>query len=337
MYSFLRNSKGNKVKRNVCINNVLNGGLGMVDIESKFNSLRLSWIAKFLSESKGAWKVLFSYWISKIGGFPLFLRFNCQGKDFVCLGKQNKLPQFYLDLLNVWANIRYIDILKVTDIGNQIIWNNSNIKYDNKLLFFKRWSDLGIVSVKQVVTDGCWKEVNDILNDFESKNLLCHFELSKLKKAFPIIWLNKTKDRQYIGYSQEDLFEISTGDLINIRSMKAKHYNNLYVEMKQTEPYYFNFWIDYFRLQGDFLWDKVMFFKFKYIKDNKIKQFNFKLLHRILPSKDNLFKWNILSDNHCNICRCQETTMHMLFECKEVKILWRIIERMIFFIYIRHK
>ena len=92
------------------------------------------------------------------------------------------------------------------------------------MLFFKKWHDLGIMKVKQVIKDGCWKEISDNLNNFESTNLLCHFELSKLKKAFPKIWFDKMKQRQDIELNQQDLFEIASGDLINVRSMKAKHY-----------------------------------------------------------------------------------------------------------------
>ena len=58
--------------------------------------------------------------------------------------------------------------------------------------------------------------------------------------------------------------------------------------MKQREPAYFGYIIDYFELEHDFKLEKNVLFKFNYIKDNRIKQFNFKFLHKILPSKDNL-------------------------------------------------
>ena len=103
--------------------------------------------------------------------------------------------------------------------------------------------------------------------------------------------------------------------------------------MKQREPAYFGYWIDYFELEHDFKWEKNLLFKFNYIKENRIKQFNFKFLHKILPSKDNLLKWNITNDNKCDICKCEDTTMHLLLKCKKVKILWKIVERMIFYIF----
>ena len=47
-YSFLWNSKSEKVKRTVCYNSETEGGLKMVDLLSKCLSLRLSWIHKYL-------------------------------------------------------------------------------------------------------------------------------------------------------------------------------------------------------------------------------------------------------------------------------------------------
>ena len=44
IYTFIWNSKREKVKRNVCIKSKREGGLGMVDLILKANSLRLSWI-----------------------------------------------------------------------------------------------------------------------------------------------------------------------------------------------------------------------------------------------------------------------------------------------------
>ena len=50
IYAFLWSSKRERVKRKVCINKQLDGGLDMVDIESKINSLYLSWISKLLDD-----------------------------------------------------------------------------------------------------------------------------------------------------------------------------------------------------------------------------------------------------------------------------------------------
>ena len=61
VYAFLWSSKRERVKRNVCINKQLDGGLDKVDMESKINSFYLSWKSKLLDETTCRWKSLFKY------------------------------------------------------------------------------------------------------------------------------------------------------------------------------------------------------------------------------------------------------------------------------------
>ena len=61
IYTYIWNSKREKVKRNVCIKSEREGGLGMVDLILKANSLRLIWINKFFNADDAMWKTLFSF------------------------------------------------------------------------------------------------------------------------------------------------------------------------------------------------------------------------------------------------------------------------------------
>ena len=58
------------------------------------------------------------------------------------------------------------------------------------------------------------------------------------------------------------------------------------------------------------------------MKNNKIRQFNLKLIYNILPFKDNLFKWNISSNAECKFCHNNESLMHNLLHCPKVKNIW---------------
>ena len=59
-FDFLRNSKGDKIKRNVITQNYGNRGLRMIDIKSFNKALRSVWIREYLDESnKGKWKLFF--------------------------------------------------------------------------------------------------------------------------------------------------------------------------------------------------------------------------------------------------------------------------------------
>ena len=72
-YTFLWNGKGDKIKRDVMINDYPNGGLKMIDtsidIQSFSKSLKVTWIKKYLdTENKGKWKLFFDLELGTLGG-----------------------------------------------------------------------------------------------------------------------------------------------------------------------------------------------------------------------------------------------------------------------------
>ena len=68
-YNFLWNDKGDKIKRNVMINDYPEGGLKMIDIDSFNRSLKVIWIKKYLdTENQAGCKSFFDLELRKYGG-----------------------------------------------------------------------------------------------------------------------------------------------------------------------------------------------------------------------------------------------------------------------------
>ena len=54
-------------------------------------------------------------------------------------------------------------MFNVTDIQNEIIWYNSNITDQHRLLYFKDWHEKGIFKVSQLLFEnGSWKDLEHI-------------------------------------------------------------------------------------------------------------------------------------------------------------------------------
>ena len=116
IYSFLWNSKREKVKRAVVINPPLQGGLGMVDVNAGIKSLLLSWIPKMLNDNKPPWKYLCLFWTHKLGSLPFCLQCNyCSIKDMSVLCTKHNIPLFYSGLLSAWAELHHRNMFNVTD------------------------------------------------------------------------------------------------------------------------------------------------------------------------------------------------------------------------------
>ena len=61
-------------------------------------------------------------------------------------------------------------------------------------------------------------------------------------------------------------------------------------------------------------------------KDIKLKEFNFKLLHGILPCNMNLMRWKIRHYDHCDVCGETQTIEHLLCKCQYVQPLWQVVK-----------
>ena len=53
----------------------------------------------------------------------------------------------------------------------------------------------------------------------------------------------------------------------------------------------------------------------KITKDNKLRQFFFKLLHRITVAKRELKRFKITVDDQCSICSSQDSILHTFLDC----------------------
>ena len=329
VFSFLWKSKKEKVKRVVVINPVSEGGLGMIDIESRIKSLRLSWLPKLLNNSEKPWKYICNFWLHKIGGVPLCLHYNCSNMDMIALCKKHKFPPFYLDLLSTWAGIHYVNILKVNDISKEIIWHNTNIKFLNEAIYFKDWVDNGILRANQLIVNGTWKNHEQVYEVMNTNSLLISFQYEKLKRAFPRVWLEylckeETKDiTQDASLYNQELFETNTGDSINLVAAKTKDLYLLLLETRKCELNVLYFWQEKLHISQHFNWNVLFEFKFGKLFNNNVKQYSFKLLHRLLPFKENLVKWKIASDMICKQCNQVETISHVLLYCPDTKLYWK--------------
>ena len=128
-----------KVTRLSAINEYENGGLKMIDFETMVKSLRLTWLKRIFSDNDGTWKSYIRQILKQSGGFFLF-HCNNDVKDIPIRS------QFYIELLQWWAEFRFeFDGEKK---WQNIIWNNKDIRINNKSIFYKKFFESGIIYIK---------------------------------------------------------------------------------------------------------------------------------------------------------------------------------------------
>ena len=61
------------------------------------------------------------------------------------------------------------------------------------------------------------------------------------------------------------------------------------------------------------------------VKENKLREFNFKVMYNLLPEKRNLYKWRFSEDAKCITCQVDEDITHALVTCRLNKNLKKYI------------
>ena len=148
-YHFLRNGKGDKIKRKVMINEPEYGGLKMIDLCSFNKSLKTTWVKKYLDTTNhGKWKFLFDLELENYG-LDLIFRGNLNVSD--TKKEVRATDPFLKEILEYWAEINFLDQVS-SDIAfqEQVLWFNSLIRIDNKPIFLKEWFEIGISKVKHL-------------------------------------------------------------------------------------------------------------------------------------------------------------------------------------------
>ena len=106
LFSFLWDGKGDKIKRNIIINDYQEGGARMLDLKAFNFALKKTWITKYLDDdNKGKWKNLFNLSLQRLGGKKAFVN-NLNKRD---LRLETIKDTFLQELLAIWAEINFQD------------------------------------------------------------------------------------------------------------------------------------------------------------------------------------------------------------------------------------
>ena len=123
-----------KIKHSTLIGDYANGGYKDVDIESKFESLKIIWIRRLLDSSFHSWKATPQCLLSEIGIQSIF-HSNFKPSE-IWKWKLASYPKFYQDLISFWENAGIKELSNLRVITSQTVWNNFYILKQGNTLFY---------------------------------------------------------------------------------------------------------------------------------------------------------------------------------------------------------
>ena len=320
LYTFLWNGKGDKIKRKLMINDLSVGGLKMIDICSFNKSLKTTWIKKYLdNNNKGKWKIFFDIALKNYG-CQKFFSYNLNFRDTSSTIATS--DAFVNELLGIWAGVNFEpEITSKDHFLDQQLWHNSLIKIANKTVFFKNWFIKGITRVKHLLgPDNNFLSLNDFRCKYgiDPRPLSFYGLISAVKSLRTD---SNFQDLQCTNHEYEPLTKriLQSKKATSLICKKLISNKSLTPESSQKK------WLKDCGLPiNDHInWTAAYLLAKKCTKSTKLIEFQFKFLHRRVPTKNFLFKIGLQSDENCSFCHTSsEPIIHLFWSCSQTCYFW---------------
>ena len=303
-YQFVWNSKRDKVKRSILINNYAKGGLRMPHLQSVIHKCNIRWIQKYLNDSSATWKDILDEYLKKFGGTNLFILCNY---DTVKL--QNYLPPFYVSVFKTWKPF----IHSTSDlIKNPFVWNNENIKMGNSTLYNDTFFKAGL-----------W-----YTSDLYETNMIIPFNTwvnRGVPKSLYHMWyaiVNATRKLKNSDKASPDYLRIKIlGKEKNFMSVDTQYLYWHFVSQASVDgPSCKTKWEEKFT---NLHWTNIHLLARKTTTNKKLHQLQYRIINRYLTTNQLLKTYSIVTSDRCSKCLIhKETLEHLLWECEKSKNIW---------------
>ena len=286
----------------------------MVDVETFVKSLRLAWIPTLIRSGHQHWKMVPDHCFNKQGGLKLLL--NCNySVDFL-----NDLPNFYKDALKFFSELT--SLYSNNSWRDQLLYNNKDILIGEKPFFSRQWYSKGVRVIRDLLSeDGSFLSYSNFRNKY-SLNKTNFLQFFQVISANPNYLLSKARTQNPTlarNYNDLTSFQLGNGTDLNLLNAKARDVYWLTVNKTHT-----------CQQTGSKRWEAVVKFNDqqwndtynsirKICKENRLKEYHSKFIHRIIITKKELHRLGIKADDNCLYCGEQDSIDHTFRDCPFTK------------------
>ncbi len=322
--NFLWRAKVSKIARKTLIGKYREGGLQLVDLESKKRAFRIKTVKKYLCDSTAyGWKSLMAYFINKvfnIGDFVLLM----QLKRPMMAG----LPGFYREVLSAHAEfLEHIDYTcdSINVIREMPIFLNKKINKTGKLLYNDKMLKAGLIQLKDIMYElvpgflppqAIYDNIKEIDYNVKMKEITNYY--NDLKESIPKEWQTIIKQRvvrNREGKLPAMLVE-QGGEWKSINSLKSKQIYEKFLVQASQRPTSLPFWGKVMpNLNVGQIWGQWR------VRGNSLEaeDNDYKIRHNKVFTNVILHQFDRGVGRECDICGLlPETLMHMYRECSEL-------------------
>ena len=293
------------------------GGLKAPHIISFIRSLKCTWVKRYTSGINANWKIFFDVYLKDYGGEFLF---NC---NFRC--EDIKTSNTFINhVCSAWSYYNYKN--SNMNVLNEIIWNNSAIKINNKIVYYKFMYQKGVLRVKELF-DGNLEPLD--FDSFRRKHLLRIFPFTifhGLISAIPASWRSEINSSVRLPVPNAD----SQITSIHNTSFLSRRICCKLIIPVVSPPKAIVKWASEFQLDSC-QWESIFRTPFASLRETKVQYFQFRFLHRILGTNYLLHHMQLKNSSLCTFCNLSDETIdHLFWACNITSNFLLDVEQSIF-------
>ena len=305
IFKYLWDDKPPKVSKTTICSEYSEGGLRMVNLRNFLMALKISWLRKIQYDRE--MREMATNICPDLANIHVF------GSDFckLVLGKTKNL--FWKDVLTHLLHFHNKCKSKtLEDLMNEHLFYNENILRDKRSIYLKEWVDHDIVYIHQI-----HKPTGELLtfHEFKTKYPWCQTNFLIFQGIINAI--KQYKNRFNTQFFDEN-YRLGNKAWSNI--LKGNKYIQIVMNVSDTNPAAVNKWDSKFE---NINWSKTFNLTYKVTQDVKLRWFQYRLIHRLLPTQRYLYIRKIVEDPICNLCQQEEQDIeHLFFDCEVIKSFW---------------
>ena len=318
-YKFIWNGKSDKIKRSTLIGDIYQGGLKMIDLQSFNIYLKVGWIKRLFSNLDGDWQKVLLFNLQSYGGERI-LTFQKEKLKEVAMKLTNP---FWKDVLSSYhfakpytkmntdelLSLDILNFVPVTDLNYYIRWIEHNVQYLCDLID---------------PHSGNFYTFEQTRNKLNTKNFLKYYSLvSNVPKYIKDHLKENCVNVNFDILSKKDAYLERIVHSKNVRFV----YKDLVNAIISLPTEKFSKWEKLLNCEIT-NWSKYFIILKKSCRNSYLQNFQFKLLHRIIPTNSFLHKIKLKNTNLCTFCKIHDETIeHLFFDCPVTQIFLKSLSK----------
>ena len=325
---FVWSKRKPKIKKDVIIQNINNGGIKVPSFSTMLEANRIGWIKRIVDGSEAKWKHILG---DLVQPFSLLDFSECylDNETINSIG----IP-FYVQVYQAWNTTR-VQPQSKEEYLEQIIWCNKLIQIPahpkKKVLKSLKWPALhraGIVKIKHLFTQDL--SFVDLSQLCEEKHVRHNFiQTLGIRKAIPVSWITEITSSPEIRNSIDNVnLRIKmTGTTINICNSSTKNIYDCLILGRYVRPTALDKWLEVFDIDEED-WHSIFMLPYKAARETKLQSLQYKFIHKIIPCRKWLHIQKVVDSPFCALCKDNELDdiLHRFVECRKLNNFWSTLE-----------